>query len=310
MSKLPVLFITFTKVEPSLKVFETIKQYKPTQLFIAQDGPRISRPDDVEKIERVRQIETLIDWPCQVLTTRSDVNLGVKVRIETALDWFFSHISEGIILEDDTVPSPDFYTFCEELIEKYREDQRVYLIGGSNFNIDPKTDYSYFFSSTPLIWGWATWADRWHKYESDLTTIQKTLADKSFGIYYPDPYRREHEQERIELLLNDKIPAWDYRWAYTLQNQHGLCAVPAKNLVCNIGFGLDATNTFDPDHRHASLFLEPLDWPLKHPSYLNKSFYWEETLFYPGQDMHRYHSLAEISQWAWRKVLQKFGFRY
>jgi len=305
MAKKPVLFITFIKVDQTRRVFETIRAYQPSQLFIAQDGPRTERPSDADRIAQVREITAQIDWPCQVMLRQSDVNQGVRIGIENAITWFFENVTEGIILEDDTVPSPNFFTFCEQLLEKYRTDLRVFMIGGTNLNYNSKIEASYFFTEVPVNWGWATWATRWQYYEASLATIDKAVADGSMNLYYPDPYQREHEIERIHLLKKEIIPAWDYRWAYTLKNQNGLCIVPEKNMVSNIGFGLEATNTFDPDHHHAALYVENMEFPLRHPSVLLRSYIWEEQYFFPGQQTHRFMGVREIAMLLWRKFMQR-----
>jgi hypothetical protein len=128
MNKLPVLLLTFTKVEPTAKVLEAVAAYQPTRLYIGQDGPRAGNKQDLERVEAVKRITENITWPCEVFTRRLETNVGLKAHVESAITWFFEHEPEGIILEDDTYPNADFFTFCEELIERYRTDKRVFLI--------------------------------------------------------------------------------------------------------------------------------------------------------------------------------------
>jgi len=294
MGKLPVLFLTFNKIDPTEKVFEAIARYQPEVLYVAQDGPREGKEGDGKKVEKVRQLTQIITWPCKVVERRQEKNLGLKAHVEGAISWFFNEVEAGIILEDDTLPNADFFTFCEDLIERYRDDKRVFMVGGTNLNMPTPTPYSYFFCSEPLIWGWASWADRWKHYETDLQSTQETIRDFSNKSIFADPYRREVEEQKIGALLDNKVQSWASRWGYAIQVQHGLCAVPKVNTVTNIGFGGEASNTLDAAHPHAQLKLETFSWPMYHPSYMARCRVWEEAFFYPGQQAFRFHSFKEL----------------
>ncbi|MFM7711944.1 MAG: glycosyltransferase family 2 protein, partial [Microcystis sp.] len=141
--------------DTTARVFEAIRQAKPPKLLVVADGPRADRADDIEKCKAARAIIEGVDWDCEVLTNYSDVNLGCKNRVSSGLNWVFDTVEEAIILEDDCVPDPTFFRFCEELLEYYRHDQRIMVISGNNFQFGKKrTGYSYYFSVYTHCWGW------------------------------------------------------------------------------------------------------------------------------------------------------------
>lgn len=307
MSKLPVLLIAFTKKEQLTAVLSAIQAYRPERIYIAQDGPRAGYEGEVERVAQVRTLLEDLSWPCEIHYRFQRRNKGVQVHIEEAISWFFEKEEAGIILEDDTLPAPDFFRYCEDLIVRYRNDQRVMMIGGCNLNLVSEHRYSYFFSTHPLIWGWATWRDRWAKYDASMRTIEQMDSDGSLSLVCADPFRRETERKRIQDLKQNRLKAWDYRWGYTMLAHNGLCAVPTQNLVTNIGFGEGATNTVDQNHPSASLRTEPLRGMLEHPPYMVRSVEWENRFFYPNQHFHRYFSLKEMVLGVGRKIVEKLA---
>ena len=166
MLETPVAFFVFNRPDVTARVLERIAEVQPKTLFVVADGPRPDHPHDKEKCQAVREIVSQINWPAQVFTNCSDENMGCGPRVSSGLSWIFDHVEEAIILEDDCLPSVGFFSYCEELLERYRHDTRVGIISGNNF-VYPKikTDYSYYFSRYPHIWGWATWRRSWEKYD-------------------------------------------------------------------------------------------------------------------------------------------------
>src|SRR5665648_587346 len=163
--KTPVAFIIFNRPETTRRVFAEIAKARPTKLLVIADGPRATHPDDAEKCAVVRAIIDGVDWDCEVLKNYSDVNLGCKRRVSSGLDWVFDTVEEAIILEDDCLPHPTFFRFCEEMLAKYRDDKRIAMISGDNFQFGKKrTEYSYYFSRYTHIWGWASWRRAWDNY--------------------------------------------------------------------------------------------------------------------------------------------------
>ncbi len=239
----PVLFLTFNRLDTTKKVFAEIRKAKPKQLFIASDGPRKDRPEEKEIVEKIRKyLLKNIDWTCKVKTLFRKKNLGCKYAVSGAIDWFFENVEQGIILEDDCLPNKSFFRFCEELLDKYKYEKRIMHISGTNF-IDEKTKdmkESYYFSKNAHIWGWATWKRAWKNYDveiQDKMTL-KDLRKISTGIL---EYLKN--KKRLKELKAKRFSTWDYQWDFTIGLEGGLAIIPKDNLVENIGFGDDATNT-------------------------------------------------------------------
>jgi SAM-dependent methyltransferase len=232
---------------------------------VACDGPNPERPGEAEKVAATRAvIEAEIDWPCQIECLYSETNQGCGVSVSHAINWFFSHVEEGIILEDDCVPHPDFFPYCEELLERYRNDTRIWCISGSNFqNGRWRGNGSYYFSRYPHSWGWATWRHRWSHYDADLSQWPALKESGLLGSIFENP-REARYWTRIwdRLLWEGKPDSWAYKWALTCLLHGGLTALPNRNLVCNVGFGNDASHTKDqtlqrPIHQGLGQLLHP-----------------------------------------------------
>lgn len=158
----PVAFIIFNRPDTTERVFAEIAKAKPQKLLVVGDGARANRNVEVAKVAACRAIIERVDWPCEVLTNFSEINLGCKVRVSSGLDWVFEQVEEAIILEDDCLPDPTFFRFCQEMLARYRDDQRIGMISGDNLQFGRRqNDESYYFTKYVHIWGWATWRDRW-----------------------------------------------------------------------------------------------------------------------------------------------------
>lgn len=242
----PVLFLVFNRPDTTERVFEAIRQAKPPRLYIAADGPRQNRVGENDKCNEVRKIATAIDWPCEVRTLFREKNLGCTEAVSSAIDWFFEAEEMGIILEDDCLPTPDFFNFSEAMLLKYRDETRIMHISGSNLQVDNvKHDASYYFSSMPVIWGWATWRRAWKHYDVRLKDLDG-LIEKS----KKEPYFLSSDERKALLFCFDLVKyamhTWDWQWIYTIKKERGLCITPYVNLISNIGFGhADATATVE-----------------------------------------------------------------
>jgi hypothetical protein len=240
--KTAVLFLVFNRPDTTKQVFEAIRKAKPPRLYVAADGARKNRDGEEQKVKAVREyILSNIDWECEVKTLFREENLGCKYAVSGAITWFFENEEMGIILEDDCLPSQSFFWFCEELLERYKDDMRVWHIGGANFqNGIKRGDGDYYFSKYNHIWGWASWASRWEKYDTELGTIvdtkflENTFEDKKASKYWAKAF---HDMKA------KKIDTWDYQWTFCVWNNNGLAILPNKNMISNIGFGADATHT-------------------------------------------------------------------
>jgi hypothetical protein len=240
----PVLFIIFNRPDTTKIVFEAIRQARPKSLYIAADGPRIDKAGEAEKCAATRAIVENIDWDCQVFRDFSTANLGCKSRVSSAISWFFNNVEHGIILEDDCLPDPSFFSFCETLLEKYKDDEKVMHISGNNFlfnKIRIKDDY--YFSRISNIWGWATWRRAWKKYDPDMKDFPEFIKENKIAKIFPDKFIQKKWLELFQPVFDKKIDTWDYQWEYSILKAGGLCINPRVNLVSNIGFSGTGTHT-------------------------------------------------------------------
>lgn len=240
----PVAFFVFNRPELTARVFERIRQAQPERLFLVCDGPRASQPEDGLKVESVRQVVAQVDWPCEVECNFSDANLGCRHRVASGLNWVFERVEEAIILEDDTLPDPSFFRFCQELLARYRDDLRVMHVGGCNLAAPHmRIRESYWFTRHAWIWGWATWRRAWKHYDFMMETWEERLAvvertfssrwERQFWFSAWDECRRNPESANT----------WDFPWMFSVRAVNGLAVLPTVNLIENIGFGESATHT-------------------------------------------------------------------
>jgi hypothetical protein len=271
----PVLLIIFNRPSTTQIVFEAIRKAKPTRLYIAADGPRPNKEGEVIKCEAARHVATQIDWDCEVHTLFRKENLGCGRGPATGISWFFEHETEGIILEDDCLPSPSFFQFCAELLEKYRDDSRVMEIGGNNLEKRElrEKDYSYSFSNLTYIWGWATWRRAWRHNDFNMEHYDEVNKKNYLENSYDTIYERDFFSYVFDKMHNgdkrtNRDTIWDYQWQFACRINSGLTIVPNRNLVVNIGIGSDATHTTDPKGVGHNLQLEEMCFPLQHPEFV------------------------------------------
>ena len=233
-----ILFLVFNRPDTTIRVFETIRQAKPPRLYVAADGPRKDKIGEKEKCEEVRSIIKQVDWDCEVKTLFRDNNLGCGKAVSQAITWFFENEEEGIILEDDCVPSFPFFSYCEYLLEKYRYDTRVWMVSGSCFeeNITSLTEYDYLFTKYGNIWGWASWRRCWNHYDLLMKDYNLFIKNGGFKNIYSSKEAKCFTQMYDRLSKDKKLPSstWDYQWFLT-RLMNGLSIVPTLNLVENIG---------------------------------------------------------------------------
>ena len=244
----PVLFLIFNRPDTTKRVFESIREAKPPRLYIAADGARKDKIGERELCEQTREITNNVDWNCEVKTLFRDKNLGCKIAVSSAINWFFENEEEGIILEDDCLPNQSFFMFCQELLNYYRSDKRIMHIGGANFQGGIKRGIdSYYFSKYNHIWGWATWKSAWKNYDVSMQNYSPEKTTLLLQSIF-DTSREIHYWEKIfSDVFSGKINTWDYQWTFTIWNQNGVAVLPNKNLVSNIGFDTDATHTASKD---------------------------------------------------------------
>lgn len=267
-ARAPVAMAIFRRPDLTARVLETVRRARPSQLFVFADAPRPDHPDDDEACAQARAVIAGVDWDCELHTDFATEHLGVKRRMSSGLDWVFGRVEEAIVLEDDCIADPSFFRYCDELLDRYRDDERVWSISGNDFRFHattPESDYS--FSRYPLIWGWATWARAWASYDERIEAwdrlrgtgwLERLLGDPLAAIYWA----------RMFDSVRDGLDTWDYGWVLASWIGGGLCAVPSTNLVSNQGFRPDATHT-RPEQAGLSPFAAmataSVSSPLRHP---------------------------------------------
>ena len=276
----PVAFFVFNRPEETRKVFEQIARGKPDELLIVADGPRQSHPEDVEKCAAVREIVTDVDWSCNLRTNFAERNLGVKERFQTGLNWVFENVAEAIVLEDDCLPSLDFFPFCEWMLDEYRDDKRVMNITGTNFLTDWKSDrQDYHFSTHGAIWGWATWERAWEAYDPEMERWADPEIRERVADFISDDEQYYWRQKMYWRTFRGEIETWDFQWGFARHINSGLTIVPSRNLVTNIGFNEEATHTDNPELPYANLTAETLSFPLERNAFVSPDRKYDQGLY-------------------------------
>jgi hypothetical protein len=238
----PVALFIFNRPDLTEIVLKAIANVKPEKLLVVADGPR--SPEEAEKCREARTVIERIDWQCELLTNFSEVNLGCKERVASGLDWVFSETKEAIIIEDDCLADPSFFSFAQDLLERYREDERVMHINGSNFVSDRiKPAQSYFFSRYTFTWGWASWSRAWKHYDKDMSSWPEFKSSGMLEQFFETREEQDYWRDVLDRTYGGELDTWDFQWFYTCWSQGGLSIIPRVNLVSNLGYRPDATHT-------------------------------------------------------------------
>lgn len=290
----PVVFIIFNRPEVTKLVFEEIRKARPKTLMVIADGPRLDKAGEAYKCNVVRSIIDSVDWDCNVIKNYSDINLGCGKRVASGLNWVFEMVEEAIILEDDCLPHQSFFPFCQELLERYRYDNRIMTISGDNFQFGRKrTLDSYYFSRYVHVWGWATWRRVWKSYDFNMQLWPQMRDGKwlfdIFGSMEVDLANYEQKAkilggvkavkswyQKLERTYNGNIDTWDYQLLFQCLLQSGLHIIPNVNLVSNIGFTPEGTHTKNSKSYFANVPLEAMEFPLRHSPYMIRDAWADE----------------------------------
>jgi hypothetical protein len=262
-----VAFIIFDRPELTARVFEEIRKARPPVLLVVADGPRKGRPDDVEACEKTRAVIDRVDWECDVRKNYAERNLGCGKRVSSGIGWVFTEVDEAIILEDDCLPDPSFFRFCEEMLEKYRDDERIGFIGGVNFRFEHKKQrHSYYFSRGHYIWGWASWRRAWDSYDITMKSwpglrdngyLRRLFGDRRVVRYY---------KYNFDMTHSGGLDTWDYQWFFHCWMNNRWEIMPNVNLVTNLGHDMvNATHT-NFESKIGNVPRAPMTFPLVHPS--------------------------------------------
>lgn len=244
MTHTPILFIFFNRKDIALQTFQRIKAAKPTTLYISQDGARTAKGETEANIVKETRdaIMSMIDWECDVHTRFMTENIGCAQGVKTAIDWMLETEEYGMILEDDCVVSDSFFPYMEDILKRYRNDQRIGMVAGTNPISGFRSNTSFHFSRFKSCWGWGTWARAWKNMNMDMTwrkhDLQTVINNSGFN-------GRNNSKWKFQLrcIDNDYVSAWDWQWYFSLAAQNQLCVYPAVNLVSNIGNDKEATHT-------------------------------------------------------------------
>ena len=265
----PVLFTIFNRPDTTRRVFEAIRAARPARLFVASDGPRKDRPGEAALVEEARSVTAQVDWDCEVKTLFRAENLGCRAAMSSAVDWFFSEVEEGIILEDDCLPHPGFFPYCAELLDRYRDDERVMMVSGCNMQLGRHpVPESYYFSRYIHIWGWASWRRAWKHYDVDMKDFPEFRARNVLGSLLQTREEQRRWEEILERVYrrSPHFDTWDFQWNYALFKRNALAVTPNYNLVRNLGCGAGALHT--ADNSFADAEAEEMPFPLRHPPFL------------------------------------------
>lgn len=264
----PILIITYKRLETTARVLESLRAVKPTRIFVANNAPNPADPADVAKVQVVRDLfDAGVDWPCTITKLYRTQHLSAKDSISGAVTWFFQEVEEGIVLEDDCLCDPSFFHYAQECLVRYRHDEKVWHISASNFQFGKRwgTD-SYYFSHYNHIWGWAGWRRAWQHFDLELKQVSRAQHVHNLQRLFPRSQDRSYWLAIYDYIKSGNLDTWDYHWQFMLWHHKAVGIIPQVNLVQNLGFGADATNSVDPNLAIANLPTEPLALPLSHPA--------------------------------------------
>ncbi len=303
----PVVLLAFNRPDLTSVVFERIRAWKPAELHLVVDGPRPDHPEDYALVQEVHHVVSAVDWPCTVHQDFAETNLGLKTRISSGLSRVFETAEAAIILEDDCVPETTFFDYCAELLDRYKEDPLVGVIGGSSRLRGARaSSFSYDFSIDLRIWGWATWARTWEGFiaSGDLHARWTRNEQASILARFPPGPRRS---AMSRMLASSSLNSWALPFAVHFLRRNYLSTVPEVNLVENVGFGDRSTHTTFEDYV-ARVASQPLSFPLRHPPViranpevdrLENALDRKEWVTYPL--LHPWDTLGRVFRYALRR---------
>lgn len=248
MFETPILLIAFNRPNHTRQVWDAIKKQRPKFIFVFQDGVREGNHSDKEKCAAVRAVfDEPLDWDCDLKTFYSDVNMGCGRGPAAAITWFFENVEQGIIFEDDCLPHPLFFSFCEQLLALYKNDQQISFIGGTSF-ISKGNDISSYYLSCGHhgTWGWATWKRTWMSFDYSLTDMTEIEFEETINSYFSNKRVLEYWLNIFRNVKKNRFgeSCWDYQFYFSTWLKGQLAVIPYNNYITNIGSDVDATHTF------------------------------------------------------------------
>ncbi|MGL5062902.1 MAG: glycosyltransferase family 2 protein [Microcoleus sp.] len=267
--KTPVAFIIFKRPAETERVFAEIRKVKPPKLLVVADGPRPDKPGEDLQCAAARAVIDRVDWECEVLQNYADSNLGCRRRVSSGLDWVFDTVEEAIIIEDDCLPHQSFFYFAQELLDRYRDDERIMSISGQNVQFGKqRTDFSYYFSRYTHCWSWASWRRAWRHYDLEMKLWPQVRDGNFLMDVLGDPHAAKMWQKTCQLCYEGAIDTWDFQWTFASFIQNGLNILANVNLAANIGHGTGGTHTDDTNSPYNNMSVGEMVFPLKHPPFV------------------------------------------
>lgn len=256
----PILFLVFNRIEETMQSFDAIRKARPKKLYVAADGPRKHMLGESNLCDSVRQIATNVDWDCELFTLFRDDNLGCRKAIVGAINWFFDNEEQGIILEDDVIPIQEFFTFCDDLLNRYRYNKNIIAVNGFNQFGQEVMSNSYFFSRGFYPWGWATWKSRWSNYKDQNINLSR-LNDTDIRETY-DKATIEGVKFNLNIINKGILDTWDYQMLFLIMDQKGFVITPFANLTTNIGVnGAHSINNQNIFFKYGEISINSLEHP-------------------------------------------------
>jgi hypothetical protein len=271
--EVPILFQFYNRGDTSLIVFNTIKEIKPNQLYLVQDGYRRNETKAENEYQNLRhRILNQIDWECRLVTYFREDNMGPGAGTADALKWFFNQVEYGIVLEHDCLPHPDFFEFCKVLLDKYKDENQVMLINGSNFqNGGTYGRGSYYFGVSAQLWGWAAWKRTFDKYDYNIENYDPNVVLKDIKSVFKTRYEQKYWTNIFHQIRNRKVDTWDYQILFNIWHERGLILMPNRNLISNIGFGDQSLNCKDFNSPFSDAGTFPI-FPLKYVDKIKRNY--------------------------------------
>lgn len=289
----PILINFFNRSEPLKLVFEAVRRAKPKVLFLSQDGAREDNESDKMNIFKCREVVKNIDWDCKVYYNYSEENLGCGKRMSSAISWAFEFVDRLMILEDDCVPGDDFFPFCEELLEKFKDDLRVSMISAMN-HLEKYENYnkdSYIFCNSGAIWAWATWKREWEMYDFSMPFMERTNAiekikTSSYPYYYKKDLIRQGKDRYSKYKEGQRLTSWTFQYNMIRFLNHQVTIVPSVNLMSNVGLTGESTHASSsikqiPKGLQSLFYMKTgnMQFPLKHPEYMYCDDYYDRMVW-------------------------------
>lgn len=261
-----VAIFAFNRPANTRRVFEAVRAARPRRLFLCLDGPRPGNEQDQIKREEIITLFQEVDWDCEVHRNYAEVNLGCRERMGSGITWVFEHVDSAILLEDDCLPCPDFFRFCEEMLERYANDPRIGMIAGHREHLlRMNVKEEYYFDRLCTIWGWATWKRAWKRFDAKMTDWPELKQSDLLTSRFRNPRHATSLEGLFDQVHAGKLGSWAAAWALSCIRNDLLCIHPRMNLISNIGCGADSTHTKNNHTPWANRPFEPLPTELRHP---------------------------------------------